>query len=84
MNTYMFSRIRKAIVAGVGAGVAGALGAISTVLQDGKFDGVGDLSIVIGAFCVAFVPVAWATWRVPNDTTPTSTPFDPERDTKVS
>jgi NAD-dependent SIR2 family protein deacetylase len=59
-------RIRKAIVAGFGAGVSAAMGILPSVLSDGVFDMPGDLSAVAGAFAAAAVGVGWLTWRVPN------------------
>lgn len=62
----MFAKIRKAVIAGFGAGVTAFIGALSTVLADGKFDGAGDLGWVVGSVLVAAVTVGWATYRLPN------------------
>jgi hypothetical protein len=58
----MLSRIRKAVAAGVGAGVAAGLGSIAVagaLTRD-------ELSKALGVALVAAAGTAWATWRVPN------------------
>jgi uncharacterized membrane protein YjjB (DUF3815 family) len=59
----MLARIRKALIAGLGAG----LGAGVTVILKANFhfDSV-TLSQALGAAIAVGVPVAWATWQVPN------------------
>jgi high-affinity Fe2+/Pb2+ permease len=58
----MLARIRKAVVAGVGAGVAAA---VSVIWKSGKVDGA-TISQAIGAFAAAAALIGWATWRAPN------------------
>jgi hypothetical protein len=58
----MFARIRKAVTAGVGAGVAAGLGSIAVAGALTR-DEVGK---AIGVALVAAAGTAWATWRVPN------------------
>jgi len=58
----MLARVRKAITAGLAAGVSVAVGAIvaaGTLDQD-------QISKAIGAGVAAAVLAGWATWRVPN------------------
>jgi len=58
----VLARIRKAVVAGVAAGVAaflGALGQTGAPTQD-------DLSKALGLAVVAAAVAGYATWRVPN------------------
>lgn len=55
-------RIRKAVMAGAGAGVAAA----AAVLAKSPNLDRATLGQAAGAFLVAAVPVAWATWRIPN------------------
>jgi hypothetical protein len=58
----MISRIRKAVVAGVGAGVAAGVGALAmsgALTKD-------EVSKALGVALVAAAGTAWATWRVPN------------------
>jgi hypothetical protein len=62
----MLARIRKAVIAGAGAGLAagiGALAAAGTLNQD-------EASKALGVAIVAAAGTAWATWRVPNVTAP--------------
>lgn len=62
----MFARIRKAAIAGLGAGIAagvGALAAAGTLNRD-------EASKALGVALVAAAGTAWATWRVPNATAP--------------
>lgn len=58
----MLARVRKAVIAGLGAGVAAAV-AIAA-----KADTVDreTVSQMVGAFVVAGAVMGWATWRVPN------------------
>jgi len=58
----MLARIRKCVVAGVGAGVAAA---VPVIWKSGNLDGAA-VSQAIGAFFAAAVLVGWATWRAPN------------------
>jgi hypothetical protein len=58
----MLARIRKAVIAGLGAGLSVAVGALvaaGTLDQD-------QISKAIGAGVAAAVVAGWATWRVPN------------------
>lgn len=58
----MLARIRKSVIAGLGAGVAAGIGALSTAgaLTEEEF------SKTLGVALVAAAGTAWATWRVPN------------------
>jgi hypothetical protein len=58
----MLARVRKAVMAGVGAGIAAVVTALSTGVQLDA-DGIAKLA---GIFLAAAIPVGWATWRVPN------------------
>jgi hypothetical protein len=58
----MFARIRKAVVAGVGAGW---LAALATLKASGSLDRES-IAQAVGAGAVALVLVGWATWRTPN------------------
>jgi hypothetical protein len=57
------ARIRKAVIAGVGAGLAAAVTLISTSGFPTDAESAGQL---VGAFLAAGVPVGWAAWKVPN------------------
>ena len=59
----MVSRIRKAVIAGLSAGVSVAVGAI---VAAGSLDRE-QVSKAIGAGVAAAVLAGWATWRVPNE-----------------
>jgi hypothetical protein len=63
----MFARIRKAVIAGLGAGVAAAMGLLPQVLADAVVT-AEEAGTLAGAFAAALVAVGWATWRVPNKT----------------
>lgn len=58
----MLARIRKALIAGLGAGVAAGIGALATAgaLTRDEF------SKALGVGIVAAATVGWATYRVPN------------------
>lgn len=58
----MIARIRKAVIAGVGAGLAAAVGALV------EAGGVSEDTVAkaIGVGVAAGVSVGWATYRVPN------------------
>jgi hypothetical protein len=56
------ARIRKALVAALGAGVAAA---VPVIWKSGKLDG-DTVSQAVGAFFAAAALVGWATWRAPN------------------
>lgn len=58
----MISRIRKAVIAGLSAGVSVAVGAL---LAAGTLD-QEQVSKAIGAGVAAAVAAGWLTWRVPN------------------
>lgn len=62
----MFARIRKAVIAGVGAGVAAVVAMLPQVLQDGAVS-VQEGGLLAGAFAAALATVGWATWKVPNE-----------------
>lgn len=61
----MIARIRKAVIAGLGAGVAAGIGALATAgaLTRDEF------SKALGVAIVAAAATGWATWRVPNAST---------------
>jgi len=59
----MIARIRKAVLAGLGAGVSAAVGAL---VAAGSLD-QEQVSKAIGVGVAAAVAVGWATWRVPNE-----------------
>lgn len=61
----MLARIRKAAVAGFGAGVAAGIGALT---QASPLDRAA-VSQAIGTAVVAAAAVGWTTWRVPNKAT---------------
>jgi len=56
------ARIRKAVVAAAGAGVAAA---VPVIWKSGTLDSA-TISQAIGAFAAAAALVGWATWRAPN------------------
>lgn len=56
------ARIRKAVVAAIGAGVAAA---VPVFWKAGNADG-DTISQALGAFVAAAALVGWATWRAPN------------------
>jgi hypothetical protein len=56
-------RVRKALLAGVGAALTGL---ITAAEQSGKMPGVPELGAAVALGIVA----AWAVWRVPNAPTP--------------
>lgn len=58
--------IRKAIVAGAGAGAAAAIVFLRGELENGRKVGVDMIGGAAVAFVVAGVPIGWATWRVEN------------------
>lgn len=58
----MFARIRKAAVAGLGAGVA----AFTAALVAAPGFNRDEVSKALGLGVVAAAGTAWATWRVPN------------------
>ena len=61
----MLARIRKAAVAGLGAGIAAGVGALATSGALTK----DEVSKAFGVALVAAAGTAWATWRVPNKPT---------------
>jgi drug/metabolite transporter (DMT)-like permease len=62
----MLAYIRKAALAGLAAGVAGAAGVLA---KGGGFDSA-TISQAVGAFVAAAAAAGWATWRVPNKAAP--------------
>ncbi len=58
----MLARIRKAVIAGAGAGIAPAAAVLA---KADKFDSA-TISQALGAFIAGAAVVGWATWRVPN------------------
>lgn len=59
----MISRIRKALVAGFGAGIGAAIAVEAKA--NWHVDSV-TISQDLAALILAGVPVGWATWRTPN------------------
>lgn len=60
----MLARIRKAVIAGLGAGIAAGVGALATSGTLTK----DEASKALGVALVAAAGTAWATWRIPNAT----------------
>lgn len=58
----MIARVRKAVIAGVGAGAAAFVGALVVAGAPTK----DEVSKALGVGLVAAVGTAWTTWRVPN------------------
>lgn len=58
------SRIRKAVVAGLGAGIAAGA---AVLLKAGALDDT-TIGQALAAFAAAAVTVGYATWRAPNAT----------------
>lgn len=54
--------IKKALVAGIGAGLAAAVGVLA---KAGKLD-QDTIGQALGAFAVAAAAVGWATWKARN------------------
>jgi hypothetical protein len=71
-NPTVLGRIRKSILAGVGAGIAAAGTLIVKALTEGGLSKIDSplLGAAVGAFVAAAVPVGWAVWRAPNDPKP--------------
>jgi len=61
----MLARIRKAVVAGIGAGLAAGVGALATSGAPTK----DEFSKALGVGIVAAITVGYATFRVPNKPT---------------
>jgi hypothetical protein len=61
----VIARIRKAVIAGLGAGIAAGIGAIATAGALTKEEG----SKALGVGIVAAATVGYATFRVPNKPT---------------
>jgi 2-methylcitrate dehydratase PrpD len=62
LEVNMLARIRKSVVAGLGAGAAAGIGALTTagaLTED-------EVSKALGVALVAAAGTAWVTWRVPN------------------
>jgi uncharacterized membrane protein (UPF0136 family) len=64
----IMARIRKAVVAGLGAGVAAGA---AVLFKAGALDDT-TIGQALGAFAAAAVAVGWATWRAPNAGTASS------------
>ncbi|XVU25826.1 hypothetical protein ACQPZJ_01840 [Actinoplanes sp. CA-054009] len=58
----MIARIRKAVIAGLGAGISTGVGALVVA---GTLNSE-EVSKAIGVGVAAAVSVGWATWRTPN------------------
>lgn len=56
------ARIRKAVIAALGAGVAAA---VPVLWKSGTIDSTA-ISQAVGAFFAAAALVGWATWKAPN------------------
>ncbi len=63
----MFAHIRKALVAGFGAGATAGIGALAKVFEDGTIS-VEELGGVVGAVLVAAAVVGYSTFKVENKT----------------
>jgi hypothetical protein len=63
----MLARIRKAVIAGVGAGIAAAAAVVVKAAETGTL-GEETTQQAIGAFIAAGTVMGWATGRVPNAT----------------
>lgn len=61
----MLARIRKSVLAGLGAGIAAAAGIVGKAAETGTL-GENTVQQAIGAFLAGAAVVGWATWRVPN------------------
>jgi hypothetical protein len=61
----MLARIRKAVVAGVGAGITAAAAVVAKAAESGTL-GEETTQQAIGAFIAAGAVVGWTAWRVPN------------------
>ncbi|WP_328465554.1 hypothetical protein OHA21_43890 [Actinoplanes sp. NBC_00393] len=61
----MLARIRKAVIAGVGAGAAAVVAALVQSATEGNVNR-DEVSRAIGLGVAAAVSVGWAAWRVPN------------------
>lgn len=61
----MLATIKKALIAGFGAGLAAAVGVLA------KADKLDQATVgqAVGAFAVAAVAVGWATWKARNKPT---------------
>lgn len=59
----MLARVRKAVIAGVGAGIAAGVGSL---VQSGA-PTRDEVSKALGVALVAAAGVGWATWKVRND-----------------
>lgn len=62
----MLAYIRKAVIAGLGAGLTAG---ITTLVQDGA-PTRDEVSKALGVAIVAAVTVGWSTWRIENAETP--------------
>jgi hypothetical protein len=58
----MLARIRKAVIAGLGAGIAAGVGALTIAGAPTK----DQVSKALGVALIAAVGTGWATWRAPN------------------
>lgn len=58
----MFARIRKAVIAGIGAGIAAGVGSIVQAGAPTR----DEVSKALGVALVAAVTVGWATWKIRN------------------
>ncbi len=58
----MIARIRKAVAAGLGAGIAAGVGALATAGTLNR----DEAAKALGVGLVAAATTAWATWRIPN------------------
>jgi hypothetical protein len=56
------ARVRKALIAALGAGMAAA---VPVIWKSGTIDST-TISQAVGAFVAAAALVGWATWKAPN------------------
>jgi hypothetical protein len=70
----MLARIRKAVTAGLGAGIAAA---VALVAKAGWHFDNATLSQALGAFVAAAAAVGWATWATPKNA-PALAPYAPK------
>jgi hypothetical protein len=68
----VISRIRKAVIAGVGAGITAGLGALAVAGALTR----EELTKALGVAVAGGAAVAWTTWRTPNVEEPYSAPVE--------
>jgi hypothetical protein len=70
----MLARIRKALVAGIGAGLAAAVAALMQAALEGNINR-DEVSRAIGAGVAAAVAIGWATYKVRNAPAVSPSPY---------